>query len=172
MMSFWVAAQQSDCSFYIEQDQTRKKVRHSVYPLNFTVTENIDISIKINDKGTPGIIEFVFDFEDTSGLPVELGSTLTIKFTDHTTWSIIASTRKVKSSIVYFTLSETSSNTSTANHSPKADITLTDKLSKADISTFEITADYKQREIPVAETKSAIIKRTILCLLERYWHPD
>jgi len=163
-----VVAQQNDCDFYIQQDQSRKKVRRSVYPLDFGVSESIDVSIKINDKGAPGIIEFVLDFEDSSGLPVELGSTLTIKFTDHTTFSIIASSRKVKSSIIYFTISETGSRTSATSNSNKTDRFLTDKLSNVHIRTFEITADYKQREIPVAETKSAIIKKTITCLLDRY----
>lgn len=168
IISFCVVAQETDCHFYIEQDQTRKKVTHSVYPFDFNVNESITVSIKINDKGTRGILEFVVDFEDTSGLPVELGSTLTIKFIDHTSYSIIASSRKVKSSIVYFTISETGSHASTSNHSNKADRFLTDKLSKVDIRAFEIIADYKPREIPVAETQSAILKKTILCLLNSY----
>ncbi len=165
LISFCLLAQQNDCEFYIQAENTRKKVRQSLYPLDFGVSESIVVSVKIHDKGKPGIIEFVFDFEDTSGLPVELGSTLTIKFTDHTAWSIIASTRKVKSSIVYFTISDTGSRTTTTNHSKNANLSLTEKLSKIDIRSFEIYTDYKQREILVAETKAVIIKKTILCLL-------
>lgn len=166
--NFCLVAQSSDCAFYVASDQPRKKIRHSIYPLNFTITENINASLKINDKGSSNTIELVLDFEDKSGLPTELGTTLSIKFSDHTTYSIIASSRKIKPSIVYFTISETGSRTSTTNHSNKADRFLTDKLSTVDIRTFEITADYKQREIPVAETKSEIIKKTILCLLNSY----
>ena len=106
---FCVVAQTSDCAFYVASDQSRKKVRHSLYPLNFVVTENIDVTLKINDKAAPNTVELIFDFEDKSGLPTELGSTLSIKFTDGTTHSIITRTKKVKTSIIYFTLIEPSS---------------------------------------------------------------
>ena len=158
-------AQQSDCSFYIELDQTRKKVRHSLYPLNFTVTESIDVTLNISDKGSPNILELIFDFNDTSGLPTELGSTLLIKFTDGTSCSIIARTKKASSGIIYFTLAEKESHSSQNSQlSNNNDVYITDKLSKTDISTLVIMADYKQREILIPETKAAIIKNTIQCL--------
>lgn len=138
-----------------------------MYPLGFPVTENIEVLININDKGRPGQIEIVFDFEDRSGLPVEMGSTLTIKFIDNTTYSFIASSRKLKSSKMYFTIAEAGSQTATS-YSNKSDNLLTDKLLKVDIHSFEISAEYKKREITINETKSAIIKNTIRCLLNPY----
>jgi hypothetical protein len=154
-----VLAQTSDCAFYVEADQTRKKVRHSTYPLNFSVTDKIDVTLKINDKGNANTIELLFDFEDASGLPTELGSTLSIKFIDGTTHSIIARTKKEKASVIYFALNEAVT---------KDDRFLIDKLSNVDIATLAIIADYKQREILIPETKSAIIKKTIRCLLNSY----
>jgi len=159
-----VVAQQSDCSFYIEQDKTQKKVSHSLYPLNFIITESIDVTLNISDKGSPNSIELIFDFSDTSGLPTELGSTLIIKFTDGTSCSIIARTKKINSSIIYFTLVEKGSNSSLTSPSGKNDAFITDKLSKVDIRELMIMADYKQREILIPETKAAIIKNTIQCL--------
>lgn len=161
-------AQGGECNFYIHQSESRKKVRYSSYPMNFSVTESMEVLISLNDKGMPGTIEIVFDFEDSSGLPVEPGSTLSIKFVDNTTYSIIASVRKIKSSIAYFTLPEARSHPTTNKQSNPADTFLADKLSKVEIRAFEISADYKKREIPITETKSAIIKNTILCLLASY----
>lgn len=152
-----VAAQTSDCTFYVESDQTRKMIRNSLYPLNFVITENIDATLKINDKGAPNTIGFIFDFEDKSGLPTELGSTLYIKFIDGTTHSIIMRTKKVKTSIIYFTLIEPSS---------KDNRSLINRLSKVDIVSLAIIADYKQREIFIPKTKAVIIRKTILCLTE------
>lgn len=159
-----MVAQQSDCSFYIEKNKTRKKVFHSLYPLSFIITETIDVTLNISDKGSPGTIELIFDFSDTSGLPTEMGSTLIIKFTDGTSCSIIARTKKTNSSIIYFTLVEKGSNSSLTLHSGKNDGFITDKLSKVYISELIIMADYKQRKILIPETKAAIIKNTIQCL--------
>ena len=149
-------AQTSDCAFYVASDQSRKKIRHSLYPLNFVVTENIDVTLKINNKGSSNTIELVLDFEDKSELPTELGSTLSIKFIDGTVHSILARTRKVNASVIYFTLFESGS---------KGDRVLLEKLSKVDITALAIIADYKQREIPIPETKASIVKKTIQCLL-------
>ncbi len=134
-------------------------MRHSSYPLNFAVTETIEVTLKINDKGSPHTIELMFDFEDTSGLPPELGSTLLIKFIDDTSYSIIAQTKKASSATIYFTLVEKGAS------SNKDHDFITAKLSKVDIAALEITADYRRREIPVPETKAAIIKKTIRCLM-------
>ena len=155
--NFCLMAQTSDCAFYVASDQSRKKVRHSLYPLNFVVTENIDVTLKINDKAAPNTVELIFDFEDKSGLPTELGSTLSIKFTDGTTHSIITRTKKVKTSVIYFTLIEPSS---------KDDRSLINKLSKIEIASLVIIADAKQREIRIPETKAAIIRKTVLCLTD------
>jgi hypothetical protein len=148
-------AQTSDCAFYVGADQTRKKIRHSLYPLNFVVTENIDVTLKINDKGATNTIEFIFDFDDKSGLPTELGSTLSIKFIDGTIHSILARTKKANASMIYFTLIESDS---------KDNRSLIDKLSKVEISDLTIIADYKQREIYIPATKASIVKKTIQCL--------
>jgi len=148
-------AQTSDCAFYVQSDQTRKKISHSVYPLNFTITENIDVALTINDKGSPNTIELIFDFDDKSGLPTELGSTLYIKFIDGTTHSLLARTKKDNASIVYFTIIE----------SGTLDLSLfIEKLSKIDITAFIITADYQQRVVLIPETKAVIIKKTINCV--------
>jgi hypothetical protein len=148
-------AQTKDCAFYVESDQTRKKIRHSLYPLNFVVTENIEVTLKINDKGSHHIIELMFDFEDASGLPTELGSTLAIKFKDGTTHSIIARTKKVNASMIYFTLTESGL---------KDTRSLIEKLSNVEIAVLTIIADYKSREISIPETKASIIRQTIQCL--------
>jgi len=150
-----VKAQTSDCAFYIESDQTRKQIRQSFYPLNFSVTDNMVVMLKINDKGSPNTIELILDFEDESGLPTELGSMLSIKFIDGTSNSIIARTKKANTSIIYFTLNETGS---------KDDPFMIEKLSKNNIRALVIIADYKQREILIPETKAAILKKIILCL--------
>jgi len=148
-------AQTSECAFYVESDQTRKKIRHSLYPLNFSVTENINVILKINNKGSANTIELMFDFEDASGLPTDLGNTIAIKFIDGSSYSIIARTKKVKASVIYFALKEVGT---------KEDRFLIDKLSNVDIAAFEIIVDYKQRKILIPETKAAIIKMTIRCL--------
>jgi hypothetical protein len=164
-MSWSLKAQEGDCSFYIKQSESRKKIRYSSYPLNFNVAESLEVLININDKGMPGHLEIKFDFDDRSGLPVEPGSTLSIKFIDNTTYSIIANTRNIKSSTAYFTLSEANSHRSANNGTNAQDKLLTDKLSKVDIRAFEISADDKKREITITDTKSDIIKKTIHCLL-------
>jgi len=151
---FCLMAQTSDCAFYVESNHTRKKIRHSIYPLNFKINENISVSLKMNDKGSSNTIELVLDFEDKSGLPTELGSTLSINFADGTTHSVIARTKKINTSVVYFTLNNTDSNDR-----------FLDKLSKVDIVTLVIRADYEQREISIPETKASIVKKTIQCLL-------
>lgn len=148
-----LAGQDNECSFYVGTDNKhpRKKIRHSLYPLNFTVTESIDVTLNISDKGSRNIIELIFDFNDKGGLPVELGNMLTLNFMDGTSISALARTRKVYSSIVYFTF----------HHQSSKNDTLLEKLSDMDILSFEITADYEKRKIPIPATKAAILKETI-----------
>lgn len=153
--NFCLVAQTSDCAFYVESDQTRKKIQHSLYPLSFVITENIDVTLKITNKGAPNTIELIFDFNDKSGLPTELGSTLSIKFIDGTSHSIIARTKKANASMIYFTMIDSGS---------EYNQSLIDKLSKVDIAALAIIADYKQREIDIPETKASIVKQTIQCL--------
>lgn len=150
-----MVAQTSDCSFYIKADQSQKKIRHSLYPLTFAITENIDLTLKINDEGARNTIELIFDFDDKSRLPIELGSKLSIQFIDGTTYSIIARTKKINASIIYFTLTESG---------PKDNRSLIEKLSDEEIAVLTIIADYKSRKICVPETKASIMRQTIECL--------
>jgi hypothetical protein len=153
-----LVAQQNDCDFYVESDheRTKNKIKYSSYSLNFAVTETIDVKLKLSTKRSQNIVELVLDFEDMSGLPTELGSTLSIKFIDGTTHSIIARTKKTSASVIYFTISESGL---------EYDRSIIGKLSKVDISVLAIVADYEQREIFIPETKATILKKTIQCLL-------
>ncbi len=101
----------------------------------------------------------MLDFDDKAGLPTELGSTLSIKFVDGASYSIIAQAKKSSASIVYFTLIKPGTTPTSIDQPFK------DKLLKIDISTLTIIADYKQREIHIPATKATIIKNTIHCLM-------
>lgn len=122
----------------------------------------MEVALKLSENGSGNIIELMLDFDDKSGLPMELGSTLTIKFIDDTKYSIIARTKKITSSAIYFTLVDKKVNAT----SRKNDTTFAEKLMNVNILSLEIIADYQPREISMPGTKATIIKKTIQCLMD------
>ena len=150
-------AQERDCDHFVETvtKPIRKKIRQSSYPFDFAVDQDIRVTLKISDRGMPNTLDLMLDFNDHSGLPTALGSTLSLRFVDGTSYSIIARTKNVKVSMIYFALNASSKQ----EHLP-----LIEKLSRIDLRAMEIAADDTVREITIPETKAVIIRRSISCI--------
>jgi len=149
-------AQKNECSHYVETvtKPVRKKIRQSLYPLDFVVDEHLQATQKMSDRGLPNTIDLMLDFNDRSGLPAALGSTLSLQFVDGTSYSIIARTRKANTSTIYFAL----------NALKKEHVQLIEKLSHVDLRALEITVDDTARAITIPDTKAVIIRRSISCI--------
>lgn len=150
-------AQESDCDHYVETvtKPIRKKIRQSCYPFDFAVDQDIPVTLKISDRGIPNTLDLMLDFNDYNGLPTALGSTLSLRFVDGTSYSIIARTKNIKTSMIYFALNSLSK---------QEHLHLIDKLSRIDLRAMEITADYLLREIIIPDTKAVIIRKSVSCL--------
>jgi hypothetical protein len=132
-----------------------------VYPLQFSVSENIDVALTFSALEASNRLDLSLDFDSRSGLPVEPGSTLTITLTDGSDYAAISHSKKARTGIIYFTLFKSASG-QPLNPEEKS---LKAKLTTLEIKSLKVIADDKQRMIQIPDTKAAIIKTTIQCLL-------
>jgi hypothetical protein len=161
-------AQSNDCDYWTtEKRVNRKTVRKSKEAIIFSISETTKAELLFHNSGKSNTLLAEFIFLDKSGYVLELGSILTLNFSDGTHVDVVASSRRSFSSVALFALLKPANKTA-RKVMAYDDKLFYDKLTQIDIVSFLYTVDSKKVKIEFSKAKSELVKLIIPCLVRSH----
>lgn len=157
---------QAECDYWTlrVEKSAHKIIYQSKTPLLFHVSEKVDAELTLANSGELNTLSAEIIFREQSGYFVDLGSMLSLYFSDDSRVDIIATQVKSFPSSALFTLLKPSGK-GTKKIMTYEDQLFYNKLTSVNLRSLGYTVAYKKRIIPVSEANAELIKIMVRCLV-------
>lgn len=159
---------QEECDYWttVIKKSPNKIIRQSRSPIPFQINEKLNAELTFSNSGEMNALLAELTLYDKSGYFVDLGSMLSLHFSDNSRVDIFASRIKSFPSVAFFMLLKPSKQ-GAKKVMAFEDQLFYNKLTNVNLTSLSYTVAYHKRTILVSEANAELIKIIVRCLVQK-----